>query len=81
MIAIAEVTEFSISSDAFGLVQPISVWFRGMLYPGEAVIAENWNESWGEPLDAVAMFRVVLLPRRQNVPPDSLRDERVIVGV
>ncbi len=81
MIATAEVTEFSISSDAFGLVQPISVWFRGMLYPGEAVIAKNWNESWGEPLDGVAMFRVVLLPRCQNVPQDSLRDERIIVAV
>ena len=81
MIATAEVTEFSISSDAFGLVQPISVWFRGMRYPGEAVIAKNWDESCGEPLDAVAMFRVVLLPRCQHVPADSLRDERVIVAV
>ncbi len=81
VIATAEVTEFSISSDAFGLAQPISVWFRGMRYPGEAVIAEKWNASWGEPLDAAAMFRVVLLPRRQHVPPDSLRDERVIVAV
>ncbi|MCH7739474.1 MAG: hypothetical protein IIC93_04925 [Chloroflexi bacterium] len=81
MIATTEVTDFSISSDAFGLVQPISVWFRGMRYPGEAVIAENWNASWGEPLDAAAMFRIVLLPRRQAVPPDSLRDERIIVAV
>ena len=64
-----------------GRQYPLSAHYNGLLYPGEAILAEGWEPQWGLPLEGERLFRVVFLSTHQPVSPEELQDARIAVCV
>jgi len=48
-------------SEFFRQVQHVTVSVRGFDYPGEVIVAPQWNPQFGTALSGISMFRLVLL--------------------
>ena len=73
---------FSFTEDRFRQPQPVQAILDGFEYPGEVVVAPNWQCEFGEPLSRIPMFWLVLLQTKEGpsvrVIADRRRCERVI---
>ena len=70
-----------VDSGVLGQVQPWEVVHRGLVYPGEVVVAERVNPDWGRPLEGDACFRVVLYTVPRRIPPAQIADPRIAMAV
>ena len=70
----------SFASEDHGRAQPVSVTVRGVEYPGEVVVVNEWDAGSGVPLTGNAMFRVVLLDSPEGPPCADVRDARIGVA-
>ena len=64
-----------------GQAYPVSAHYHGLLYPGEAIVADGWEPQLGLALEGERLFRVVFLTSHQAVPPEELQDARIAVCV
>ena len=51
----------------------------GLDYPGEVIVAQEWRDEWGTPLEGDVYFRLVLFLEPQDVTEVTLRDPRIAV--
>ncbi len=66
----------SLATEDRGQPQRVVVAVRGVEYPGEVVVADVWDATFGAPLTADAMFRVVLLDSAEAPQVTDLHDSR-----
>ena len=59
----------------------IVIPYHGLHYRGEAIYADQWDPTWGRPLEGDIYFRIVLLLQRRQVPPEEVRDSRIAVCI
>ncbi|MBI4301245.1 MAG: hypothetical protein HY664_01395 [Chloroflexi bacterium] len=65
-----------------GVPQPWVADYKGIRYPGEVIVAEAWQEEWGQKLiQPDRHFRIVVLTDQQEIPPDSIKDSRIALCV
>ena len=72
---------FSFAEDRHGQPQPVKAILDGFEYPGEVVVAPDWRSEFGEPLNGVSMFRLVLLQTSKGPSANEIADRRVCVAV
>ena len=77
----AQPAQFSFAQDSLGHPQNVGAAINGFEYPGEVVVADNWQSDFGERLTGVSMFRLVLLQSNQGPSQREIHDERIIVAV
>ena len=77
----ASTVPFSLARDQLDRTQPVSVHFGGFEYPGEVIVAIDWQAEFGGRLTGVAMFRLVLLQSSRVPSPDQINDKRICVAV
>ena len=64
-----------------GKPEPSTVAYQGLTYPGEVVLSDRWDPTWGRPLEGDAYFRIVLLRQRRHVAPSDVQDSRIAVCI
>ena len=73
--------ELRLDSLALGEVQPWSIIDRGLEYPGEVIVAETVNPTWGQPLEGDACFRIIFYTVPRRIPAGQIRDPRIAMAV
>jgi hypothetical protein len=71
---------FSFSEESFGVVQRVESLIGGFSYPGEVIVTDTWNPSFGEVLRGSAMFRIVLLTSSESPDSSEIDDHRICVA-
>ncbi|MDG0867040.1 hypothetical protein [Candidatus Lucifugimonas marina] len=73
--------QFSFAQDSLGQPQPVNAVIGGFDYPGEVIVADAWEPEFGEQLNSVNMFRLVLLQTSGRTAPTGILDKRILVAV
>ena len=68
---------FSFTEDQFRQPQPVQAILDGFEYPGEVVVAPNWQSEFGVPLSGIPMFWLVLLQTREGPSVRVIADRRI----
>ena len=71
---------FSFAEDRYGQPQPVGAVLDGFEYPGEVIVATDWQSEFGEPLTGVLMFRLVLLQTSEGPAVEEISDKRICVA-
>ena len=71
---------FSFAPEQSGLPQPVNVTLGRYQYPGEVIVARQWQANFGQPLSGVSMFRLVLLNSGEAPESGEIDDPRICVA-
>ena len=72
---------FTFTNDHSGKPQAVQVSLGGFEYPGEVIVCDKWQSQFGEALDGLSMFRLVLLQSSAGPSPSDISDIRICVAV
>lgn len=68
-------------TQVLGQPQPWTAVDRGLEYPGEVVVAESVDPSWGRRLEGDVYFRIVFYTVSRRIPATQIRDPRIAMAV
>jgi hypothetical protein len=71
---------FSFTDDQLGKPQNVTANLGGFDYPGEVIVADEWDPRFGETLTGESMFRLILLQSDTGPAPDQIGDNRICVA-
>lgn len=72
---------FSFAEDKLGIFQRVDATLVAFEYPGEVVVANEWQQQFGEQLDGATMFRFVLLQSAKSPADSEIADPRILVAI
>ena len=72
---------FSLAREQLDRTQVVSAVLGGLEYPGEVIVASDWQSEFGETLNGVSIFRLVLLQSSSRPSSRQINDRRICVAV